>query len=94
MEVENESIDESIVTTNTADQMNLSPISYDDIKIGKWLITIYENEKWLGNVIKKVERKMQFSLTRCSILMLYRFYPKSMQMIKMDVNGFGATNCH
>ena len=53
MEVENESIDESIVTTNTADQMNLSPISYDDIKIGKWLITIYENEKWLGNVINK-----------------------------------------
>ena len=36
MEVENESIDESIVPTNTADQMNLSPISYDDVKIGTW----------------------------------------------------------
>ena len=32
MEVEDESIDESIVTTNTIDQMNHSPISYDDVK--------------------------------------------------------------
>ena len=53
MEVENESIDESVVPTNTADQMNLSPISYDDVKIATRVITIYENEKWLGNVINK-----------------------------------------
>ena len=31
------------------------------------------------------------SLRRCSILMLYRFYPKLMQMVKKGVNGFGAT---
>ena len=31
------------------------------------------------------------SLSRCSILMLYRFYPKLMQMVKKGVNGFGAT---
>ena len=41
----------SIVTTNTVDEMNLNPISYDDVKIGMWVITIYENEKWLGNVV-------------------------------------------
>ena len=46
----------SIVTTNTVDEMNLNPISYDDVKIGMWVITIYENEKWLGNV---VNNKMQ-----------------------------------
>ena len=46
----------SIVTTNTVDEMNLNPISYDDVKIGMWVITIYENEKWLGNV---VNQKMQ-----------------------------------
>ena len=78
------------------------------------MITIYENEKWLGNVVNKkanqicvrclekpcrvnkpqnLERKMQFSLTRCSIL-LYQFYPKLTQRVKKDVNGFGATNCH
>ena len=78
---------------------------------------IYENEKWLGNVVnKKVnqicvhclekphgvyvaqnlerERKMQFSLNRCSILMVHQFYPKLMQMVKKDINGFGVTNCH
>ena len=79
-----------------------------------WVITIYENEKWLGNVVNKkanqicvrclekpysvnkpqnLERKMQFSLTRCSRL-LYRFYPKLTQRVKKNVNGFGPTNCH
>ena len=38
LEVEDESIDQSIFTINTVDQMNLSPISYDDIKIGMWVI--------------------------------------------------------
>ena len=39
LEVEDESIDQSIFTINTVDQMNLSPISYDDIKIGMRVIT-------------------------------------------------------
>ena len=34
MEIENESIDESTVTTNTTNPMNLNPISFYDIKIG------------------------------------------------------------
>ena len=51
MEVEDESIDQSVVTTNTVNQMNLNPISYDDVKIGIWVITFYENKKWLGNVV-------------------------------------------
>ena len=51
----------SIVTTNTVDEMNLNPISYDDVKIGMWVITIYENEKWLGNVVnKKMQIKFVF----------------------------------
>ena len=51
----------SIVTTNTIDEMNLNPISYDDVKIGMWVITIYENEKWLGNVVnKKMQIKFVF----------------------------------
>ena len=53
MEVEYESIDESIATTYITYQMNLYPFSYDDVKIGKWVINIYENEKWLGNVVNK-----------------------------------------
>ena len=47
MKIEDESIDESIVTTNTTDQINLNPISYNDIKIVMWVIAIYKNEKWL-----------------------------------------------
>ena len=51
----------SIVTTNTVDEMNLNPISYDDVKIGMWVITIYENEKWLGNLVnKKMQIKFVF----------------------------------
>ena len=53
IEVKDESIDESIVTTNTTDQMNLNPTSYDDVKIGMFVITFYEDEKWLGNVVNK-----------------------------------------
>ena len=45
-----------IVTTNAVDEMHLNPISYDDVKIGMWVITIYENEKWLGNVVNKKMR--------------------------------------
>ena len=53
----------SIVTTNTVDEMNLNPISYDDVKIGMWVITIYENEKWLGNVVnKKMQIKFVFGV--------------------------------
>ena len=44
MEVQDESIHQSIVTINTVDQMNLNPICYDDVKIGMWVITIYENK--------------------------------------------------
>ena len=51
----------SIVTTNTVDEMNLNPISYDDVKKGMWVITIYENEKWLGNLVnKKMQIKFVF----------------------------------
>ena len=53
MEVKDENIDKSIVTTNTTDQMNLNPISYDDLKMEMWVIAIYKNEKWLGNVANK-----------------------------------------
>ena len=44
MEVQDESIHQSIVTINIVDQMNLNPISYDDVKIGMWVINIYENK--------------------------------------------------
>ena len=44
MEVQDENIHQSIVTINTVDQMNLNPISYDDVKIEMWVITIYENK--------------------------------------------------
>ena len=61
MEVEDKSINQSIVTTNTVDEMNLNPISYDDVKKGMWVITIYENEKWLGNLVnKKMQIKFVF----------------------------------
>ena len=33
--------------------INLNPISYNDVKIGIWVIAIYENEKWLGKVVSK-----------------------------------------
>ena len=53
MEVEYESTDESIATTNITYPMNLYPISYDDVKIGMWVINIYENEKWLVDAVNK-----------------------------------------
>ena len=50
-------------------------------------------EKLYGmNEPQNLEREEDaVSLSRCSILMLYRFYPKLMQMVKKGVNGFGAT---
>ena len=52
MKVEDESINE-LIGQDTAHQTNLNPINYDNVNVGIWVIIIYENEKWLGNVVDK-----------------------------------------
>ena len=37
--------------TNT----NLKPLKYDDADVGQWVIVLYEDEKFIGKVIKKGE---------------------------------------
>ena len=75
-----------------------------------WAITIYKNKKWLGNVVNKkanqicvhclekpcrVDESQNLERERNQYTnFMYQFYPKLMQMVKKDVNAFGATNCH
>ena len=38
---------------DTSNQMTLQPMPFDDVNIGMWVIAIYEDEKWLANVVDK-----------------------------------------
>ena len=45
----------------TGNQIILQPI-FDDVNIGMWVIAIYEDEKWLANVVDKRGNQV---LVRC-----------------------------
>ena len=34
---------------------NLKPLKYDDVEVEHWVITLYEDEKFIGKVMKKRE---------------------------------------
>ena len=36
---------------NTSNQSTFQPIPFDDVNIGMWVIAIYEDEKWLADVV-------------------------------------------
>ena len=38
---------------DTSNQMTLQPIPFDGVNIRMWVIAIYEDEKWLANVVDK-----------------------------------------
>ena len=38
---------------DTGNLITLQPIPFDDVNIGMWVIDIYQDEKWLANVVDK-----------------------------------------
>ena len=47
---------------DTSNQMTFQSIPFDDVNIGMQVIAIYEDEKWLANVVDKRENQV---LVRC-----------------------------
>ena len=47
---------------DTSNQMTLQPIPFDGVIIRMWVIAIYEDEKWLANVVDKRGNQV---LVRC-----------------------------
>ena len=47
---------------DTGNLITLQPIPFDDVNIGMWVIDIYQNEKWLANVVDKRGNQV---LVRC-----------------------------
>ena len=58
MEIENVTINETNVQDLRTEQDTLVGIHYNDVTIGMWVITIYEDEKWLGKVVDKKEKQI------------------------------------
>ena len=47
---------------DTGNLITLQPIPFDDVNIGMWVIDIYQDEKWLANVVDKRGNQV---LVRC-----------------------------
>ena len=58
MEIESVTINETNVQNPRTEQETLVGIHYNDVTIGMWVITIYEDEKWLGKVVDKKEKQI------------------------------------
>ena len=43
---------------DTSNQMTFQTIPFDDVNIGMQVIAIYEDEKWLANVVDKSENQV------------------------------------
>ena len=51
-----------VYVQDTGNQMTFQPIPFDVVNIGMWVIPIYEDEKWLANVVDKRGNQV---LVRC-----------------------------